>query len=417
MPAARSARSQSAWAAARGDGAGHRVAVGAPVFHLSAVLAVLATSWLLLSGGAARAAGDGACRVPAGARLVVSVAGVRVWSQTVRSPASARQRYGRASYPAYSDCAPGHAPQVLFRDYSGDEVAARVAGDYVGLLDKGGMESLYLSDVLTGRTTSTTSFTPSVQDNGGSEAFEPGPLIAWRVSPGGWLVYLDTLSDGEGSATALVAFTYSGGTTLDLAANSSTGAREIGGLLVRGRTVSWRSGFSGTHRVRLGRTLLPAALPKPLPSACALVPRSLARRLLGPLSTTTPPSPRVPPAGFHPAVRTGTDRSGCAYAAAADSSQTLAVTEQRVAPRVVSRQQRAINSDPRDDNTLALAGIAAVLHSKIGWRGFPPSGPEDMRLFINGIEVDVTTNSARAAGEIKVAGLAVERALHDALPS
>jgi hypothetical protein len=315
---------------------------------------------------------------------------------------------------------------VLLRDYSADEVSVRIAGDYVGLLDRGGTESLYLSDVLTGHTTSTTSFTGSVQDNGGSEANEPGPLVTWVVAPSGWLVYLDTLSDLEGFGMALDAVSESGATTLDLTpsgpspgivASPGIGASPgiaaspgIGGLVVRGNTVSWRSSFSGAHRVTLNSALLPAGLPKPVPSACELVPRSLARALLGPLSATAPPPPQVPPAGFWPRARTGTDRSGCAYAAAADPAQTVDVAEQRVTPAIVRQQERAINNTPRADNALVLPGIAAVLGSRIE---FPRPGPEDLRLFIRGIEVDVTTNSDRAAGEIEVAGLAIERALHD----
>lgn len=384
--------------------------------RIGGALALVAMCWLLLVGGAARAAGTGraVCGVPAGARGVVTGAGVRVWRQRVPTPASVRRLYGRVSYPRYSGCASGHPSQVLFRDYLGDNVVVRVAGDYVGLLDRGGMESLYLSNVLTGRTTSTKSFTPSVQDNGGSEANEPGPLVTWTVSPSGWLVYLDTLSDFEGFGMALVAFGESGATTLDLAAGSATGRPEIRSLVVTGKTVSWRSSFSGAHRVKLGPALLPAALPRALPSACELVPRSLARALLGPLSATTPPPPPVPPADFHPPAGTGTNRSNCAYAAAADPTQTLAVAEQRVTPSAVRHQQRAINGTPRADNALVLPGIAAVLGSRIE---FSPSGPEDVRLFIHGVEVDVTTNSDRAAREIEAAGLAIERALHDVPPA
>ena len=111
-------------------------------------VACIAASWLLLGGGAARAAG---CSVPAAAHSVANVAGVHVWSQTVSTPTWARQQYGAgATYPMYSGCAPGHGSQVLLRDYSGDSVVVRIAGDYVGLLDRGGMESLYLSDLLTG---------------------------------------------------------------------------------------------------------------------------------------------------------------------------------------------------------------------------------------------------------------------------
>lgn len=328
-----------------------------------------------------------------------------------------RRQYGRATYPLYSGCAAGYGPLVVFHDYSGDAVVVRVAGDYVGLLDRGGTESLYLSNVVTGRTTSTTSFTYSVQDNGGSEANEPGPLVTWRVTSGGWLVYLDTLSDLEGFGSALVAFSESGATTLDL---GSTGA--ISGLVVSGNSVSWHSSFSGTHRVRLRQALLPGALPKPVPSACELVPPSLARELLGPLSPKSPPPPPVPPTSFWPRVRTGTHRSSCAYAAAADSSQTLGVAEQRVTPAIVSRQERAINNTPRADSALVLPGIAAMLFDSTSV--FRPSGPEDLRMFIHGVEVDLTTNyddydpnADRAASELEAAGLVIERALHDAPPA
>jgi hypothetical protein len=254
---------------------------------IGVALTVFVACWLFLLGGGARAAGTvrGACSAPAGARRVASVSGVRVWWQSVPTPAGARRKYGaRATYPRYSGCAPGHAPRVLFRDYSADKVVVRVAGDYVGLLDRGGTESLYLSDVLTGHTTSTTSFTGSIQDNGGSEANEPGPLVTWVVAPGGWLVYLDTLSDLEGFGMALDAVSESGATTLDLAPSGPSpgiGASPgIGGLVVRGNTVSWRSSFSGAHRVTLNPALLPAGLPEPVPSACELVPRSLARAFL-----------------------------------------------------------------------------------------------------------------------------------------
>lgn len=404
MPAVRSARRPSAWAV--------------NVVWVGGGLAVLAISWLLLAGGAAQAAGTGSgtCSVPPGARPVASVDGVRVWSRTMSTPASARRQYGAGpTYPRYEGCAPRHQPHVLFRDYSGDRVVVRVAGDHVGLLDRGGEESLYLSNLLTGRTRSTRSYTPSVQDNGGSEAYEPGPLVTWRVLPSGWLVYLDTLPDAEGFGTALVAFGDSGATTLDLAPLGS-GSREIGGLVARGKTVSWRSSFSGTNRVTLGRSLLPAGLPKPLPNACELVPQSLAAKLLGPLSATAPPAPPVPPAGFWPHVRTGTDQSSCAYAAAADPAQTVDVTEQRVTPAVVSRQEQAISNTPRADSALALPGIAAMLFdSRVA---FAPSGPEDLRLFIHGVEVDVTTSGSNSvAHEPEAAGLAIERELHDVPPA
>jgi hypothetical protein len=386
-------------------------------FLVDVGLAVAVICGVLLVGGPARAAATapGTCKVPTGARRAASVAGVRVWQQAVPTPASVRRQYGAAAtYPRYSGCVSGHRPQVLFRDYLGDDVVVRVAGDYVGLLDRGGMESLYLSDLLTGRTTSTTSFTPSVQDNGGSEANEPGPLITWTVTPNGWLVYLDTLSDFEGFGTALDAVAESGATTLDLAAPGPSSGAAIGGLVVKGKTVSWRSSFSGSHRVTLGPALLPRSLPKRLPSACHLVPPSLARELLGPLAATSPPPPHVPPAGFQPPARTGTDRSGCAYAAAADPTQTLDIAEQRVTPAIVSQQLRAINRTPRADNALVLPGTAAVLDSRIE---FLPSGPEDLRLFVHDVEVDLTTNSDRAAHEIEAAGLAIERALHDVPPA
>ena len=383
------------------------------VLWIGVALAAAAISWLLLAGGAARAASSGACSVPAGARQVASVGGVKVWRQSAPTPASAHREFGAAAtYPSYSGCAPGHAPRVLFRDYSSNAVVVRIAGDYVGLLDRGGTESLSLTDLLTGRTTSTTSFAPSVQDNGGSEANEPGPLLTWKVASSGWLVYLDQLSDLEGFGTALVAFSESGATTLDLSTLGNVpGSKGISRVVVKADTVAWRSSVTGAHRVTLSRALLPASLPKPLPSACQLVPRSLAEKLLGPLSATPPPAPPVPPGGFWPHVRTGTHRGSCAYASAADTSQTLDVTEQRVTPATVSRQQRAINRNPRDDAALVLPGIAAVLRS--GFAPFPAL-PEDLRLFINHIEVDVTTNSPKAAVEIEVAGLVIERALHDA---
>lgn len=393
------------------------------VTRVGATLAVAAIFSFLLGHATAQAAagaGNGACSVPAGAHAVASVAGVRVWSESVPTPAPARRQYGAGStYPRYAGCVAGHQPYVLFRDYPSDGVVVRVAGHYVGLLDRGGSESLYLSNLVAGRTVSTRSYTPSVQDNGGSEANEPGPLITWRVAPSGWLVYLDTLADSEGFGTALVAFGDSGATTLDLA--PVTTPREISGLVVRGKTVSWRSRFSGTHRVTLGRALLPADLPRPLPSACRLVPRSLARRLLGPLSATPPPPPRVPPAGFWPHVRTGTNPSSCAYAAAADTTQTVEVTVQRVTAAIVSRQRQAINNTPRADSALVLPGNAAMLFDSRF--AFSPSGPEDLRMFIHGVEVDVTTNYGRtndsnaAAREIEVAGLAIERALHDVPPA
>ena len=399
MPAVRSARFHSAQVLT--------------AFWIGVTLLVTTISWLLLAGGAARAASTGTCSVPAGARHVASVAGVSVWRQSEPTPASVRREFGAgATYPRYSGCAPGHGPQVLFRDYSGDAVVVRVAGDYVGLLDRGGTESLYLSDLLTGHTASTRSFSPSVQDNGGSEANEPGPLLTWKVASSGWLVYLDQLSDLEGFGTALVAFDESGSTTLDLSTLGNVpGSKGISRVVVKANTVSWRSSVSGAHRVTLSQALLPASLPKPLPSACRLVARSLAKELLGRLSATAPPSPQAPPSGYWPHVRTGTNRSGCAYAAAADSTQTLDVFEQRVTQATVSRQQQAINRNPRDDGALVVPGIAAVLRS--GFRAFP-SLPEDLRLFVNGVEVDVTTNSAKAAIEIEVAGLAIERALHDA---
>jgi hypothetical protein len=377
-------------------------------FSFRVTVSSIAASWLLLGGGAARAA---TCTIPAGAHSVADVAGVHVWSQTVTTPMWARQQYGAgATYPRYSGCTPGHGSQVLFRDYSSDGVVMRVAGDYVGLLDRGGMESLYLSDLLTGHRASSTSFTPSVQDDGGSEANEPGPLRSWTVTPSGWLVYLDTLSDLEGYGTALVAFSESGATTIDLAAPGPSGGPAISGLVVTPKTVSWRSSFSGQHRVRLRRALLPASLPERLPSACQLVSPSLASELLGPLSATAPPAPTGPP-NFRPHVRPGRDRSGCAYAAAADTSQTLIVYEQRVTPAVARHQQRGISYVPRADNQLVLPGNTAVLGSKIE---FPSSGTEDLRMFVNGIEVDLVTNSDRAARELEAAGLAIERALHDA---
>lgn len=416
MPTARSFRSQSLRVAEALGLGNDRIDGPAAIFWIAATLVVVVMSCSLLADGAARAAGTGggACSVPAGAHQVASAAGVRVWWQRVPTPAWARHQDGAgATYPRYSGCAPGHGPQVLFSDYTGDGVVVRVAGDYVGLLDRGGTESLYLSDLLTGSTTSTKSFTPSVQDNGGSEANEPGPLLRWTVTPHGWLVYLDTLSDLEGFGTALVAMSQSGATTLDVAALGTMGS-EISGVVVKGKTVSWRSSFSGAHRVTLRRGLLPRALPKPTPNACKLVPPSLARELLGPLSATKPPAPPVPPTGFRPAARTGTHPSGCAYAAAADSSQTLAVAEQRVTPAIVSQQERAISRTPHADNALVLPGIAAVLDSKIE---FPFSGAEDLRLFIHDIEVDVTTNSNSAADEIEAAGLAIERTLHDVPPA
>jgi hypothetical protein len=273
------------------------------------------------------------------------------------------------------------------------------------------MESLYLSNLLTGRTASTRSFTSSVQDNGGSEANEPGPLRSWKVTSSGWLVYLDTLSDLDGYGTALNAFSESGATTLDLAAPGPTGGPGISHLVVKGKKVSWRSSFSGQHRVRLRQPLLPAGLPNPVPSACQLVSPSLASQLLGPLSANAPPAPSAPPSSFRPHVRAGTDRSGCAYAAAADTSQTLTVYEQRVTPAIVRRQQRALNNSPRADNQLVLPGVTAILGSMIE---FPGSGAEELRLFANDVEVDLTTNSDRAAHELETAGLAIERALHDA---
>lgn len=390
-----------------------RIALG--VGRIGVAGAVVAISSLLSVAGTAGAASGGACSVPAGARSVATVGGVRVWSQSTPEPAAMRRQYGRATYPRYSGCAAGYPPQVLFNDYAGDPVAVRVAGDYVGLLDRGGTESLYLANVLTGATTNTTSFTDSVQDNGGSEANEPGPLDTWRVASSGWLVYLDTLTDLEGSGTALVAFGEAGATTLDLAPLSATGTPEIGGLVVRGGTVTWRSSLSGTHRVRLTRALLPGGLPAAVPNACELVPPSLARELLGPLSATPPPSAPVPPTGFWPRVRTGSDRSSCAYAAAADSSETLGVAEQRVMPATVSRQQRAIDNTPRADNALVLPGIAAMLFDSRAV--FHPSSPDDLRLFIHGVEVDLTTSSSRVAGELEFAGLVIERELHEAPPA
>ena len=399
MRAARSTRSQSAQVAT--------------ALWIGVALAAAATLWLLFAGGAARAASTGACSTPAGAHQVESAAGVHVWRQSEPTPASARHEFGAgATYPSYSGCAPGHRAQVLLRDYSGDPVVVRIAGDYVGLLDRGGTESLYLSDLLTGRTASTASFAPSVQDNGGSEANEPGPLLTWKVASSGWLVYLDQLSDLEGFGAALVAFNESGATTLDLSPDQT----QIGRLVVKGNTVSWWSSFSGTHRMTLRQALLPAGLPKPVPSACQLVPRSLAQKLLGPLSATPPPAPPVPPTGFWPHVRTGTNRSSCAYASAIDSSQTLDVTEQRVSPTLVKRQQRAFGNTPRADSALVLPGIAAMLFdSRVA---FAPTGQEDLRMFIHGVEVDLVTeygqSADRAVGEIEAAALMVERTLHDA---
>jgi hypothetical protein len=418
-PAPTSAGPQSALLGTRGGRESLRAPAGVAGLRRLAALALVAMAWLPLAGATARAAvtRHEACRLPIGARLVASAAGARVWRQSTPTPPWARPQYNaRASYPRYSGCLAGHQPRVLFRDYAGDDVVVRIAGDYVGLLDRGGMVSLYLSNLLTGRTTSTRSFTSSLWDLGGSEANEPGPLLSWKVVPSGWLVYLDGLSDFEGFGTALVAFGESGGTTLDLAALAPSPGSAIGDLVVRGKTVSWRSSFSGTHRVRLGRALLPARLPKPLPTACRLVPRSLARRLLGPLAARSP-APRLRLADFSPRARTGTDRSGCAYAAAADPRQTIAVAEQRVTPAIVSQQQRAINNTPRADDALVLPGIAAVLFRSRATFS-PPPGPEDLRLFIHGVEVDLmTANSPRAAGEIEAAGLAIERALHDAPPA
>lgn len=381
-------------------------------------VALVAVCWLLLAGGAASAAG-GSCSVPAAAHGVASVAGVRVWWQREPTPASMRRQYG-ATYPSYSGCAPGYQPQVLFRDYAGDSVVVRVAGDYVGLLDRGGTESLYLSDLVSGRTTSTRSFTPSVQDNGGSEANEPGPLVSWTVTSGGWLVYLDTLSDAEGYGMALVAFDQSGGTTLDLVPTSS-GAPEIRNLSVNGETVSWSSSFSGKHRMKLRSSLLPTGLPTPLPNACQLVPRSLAKQVLGPLSATLPAAPLVPPAGFWPRVRTGTGHSACAYAAAGEPAQTMDISEQRVTAAVVKNQQRAIGNTPRADGTLVLPGVDGVLFdSRLV---FSLTGREDLRLFIHDIEVDVRinfdtrSNSDNPARYVETVGLAIERALRDAAPA
>lgn len=388
-----------------------------------AAVAVIAMALSLVAGGAAHAAAGGACSAPGGGHTVASVAGVRVWWQREATPASVRRQYGAGvTYPSYSGCAPGDQPQVLFRDYSGDDVTVRVAGDYVGLLDRGGSESLYLSDLVTGRTTSTRSFTGSLQDNGGSEANEPGPLLTWTVTSGGWLVYLDTLSDAEGFGTALVAFDGSRGTTLDLAPTGLTPEpTAIGKVAVSGETVSWWSNFSGTHRVKLRSSLLPAGLPKLLPNACQLVPRSLAKKLLGPLSAPAPAAPRVPPAGFWPRVRTGTDRSSCAYAPAADPAHTLDISEQRVTAAIVRRQQRAINNTPRADSTLVLPGIDGMLFdSRLV---FAPTGREDLRMFIHDIEIDVrinydeTSNAENPAAYIETVGLAIERALNDAPPA
>lgn len=392
MPAARSRRFRSA--------------------RIVAWSAAAAAACALAAGAAWAATTPGACAAPAGARLVASSHGAWVWWQYARTPQSARRQYGaRATYRRYSGCIAGHGPQVLFRDYSDDPVVAQVAGEYVGLLDRGGMESLYLSSLLTGLTTNS----PAVQDNGGSEANEPGPLLSWTVTRSGWLVYLDTLSDLEGFGVTLNAISGSGATTLDLAPQgNSPSAAPISHLVVKGKTVAWRSAFSGAHRVTLGPSLLPAGLPTRVPTACQLVPRSLARELLGQLSSMRPRRPRVPPRGFWPRVRTGTNRSSCAYAAAADPHQRVAITEQRVSPEIVSRQQRAINDTPHADGGLVLPGIAAVLRPGVA---FFPSVPEDLRLFIHGIEIDLTTNSVRAASEIEAAGLAVERALRDAPPA
>lgn len=97
------------------------------------------------------------------------------------------------------------------------------------------------------------------------------------------------------------------------------------------------------------------------------------------------------------------------------------VAEQRVTPTVVRNQERAANKTPRADNALVLPGIAAVLFdSRLA---FSPTGREDLRLFVNDIEVDVTTNydlrtlSNNTAREIETVGLAIERALGDAPPA
>jgi len=129
----------------------------------------------------------------------------------------------------------------------------------------------------------------------------------------------------------------------------------------------------------------------------------------------------VPPTGFWPRVRTGTGRSGCAYVSAANPAQTLDVTEQRVTPAVLTNQQRAIGKTPRADSALVLPGIAAMLFDST--TVFAPSGPEDLRLFIHDVEIDITTtyglttNSNSAALEVETVGLAIERALHDAPPA
>jgi hypothetical protein len=231
----------------------------------------LTAFFALLLGGAAQA--DAACRAPRGARTVAHAGGARVWRQTVRTPAAMRAQTARRRYPRYSGCVPGHPAHVLFRDYFGDPTAVRIAGRYAGLRDFGirvrggvsGRQVLYLFDLSTGRASSTSSFTPSVQDNGGSEAYEPGPLISWRVTSNGWLVYLDNLSDGQGFGVLLDAFSRAGATTLDL-----TRPGGITRIKVKGSAVSWRSSFSGARRVRLSGALLPGRPPHPPPRACAL---------------------------------------------------------------------------------------------------------------------------------------------------